>query len=470
MKTNQVRDRLQQSSSFIALLIQLLNVFVIVVSLLAVTKTYAVYKGHPIWNDDYLFLALLGGLLFQFLNHRNATSYTSYSVFKLVKNTYLNWFFCVLIIMSLSFFMKKSSDFSRVSIGLWFFLTPIFLLVLQYFFFVFFNLLGVKISKKIKIVILGAGDLGEAFLKTVKKNNWLNYEIVGFYDDKKKKSLNGVPILGNIQKALSDAKKSKWQRVFIALPLRYEKKINRIISILHEESPVLVDLIPDIFRYQLFNPEWNIFNNLPIISLHSAPIKGFNVFVKKVEDIAFSLVIMILISPLFLSIALLVKLTSKGPIFFVQNRFGINGKLIRVYKFRTMVHGVNHEIGEEVRKDDARVTWLGKILRKTSLDEIPQFINVLQGRMSVVGPRPHAKVLNDRCQKLVPSYMKRHFVPPGITGWAQVNGYRGEANTMEKMLKRTEYDLYYLNHWSLTFDLKIIALSFFKGFLNKNAY
>ena len=196
-----------------------------------------------------------------------------------------------------------------------------------------------------------------------------------------------------------------------------------------------------------------------------------NRLVKALEDRVLALLIIIGISPLLLLIALLVKCTSRGPIFFKQLRHGWDGHIIKIYKFRTMYQ--HYEEGGKVTQaslNDQRITPFGRFLRRTSLDELPQFINVLQGRMSIVGPRPHAVSHNEFYKDSIKAYMQRHKVKPGITGWAQINGWRGETETLEKMEKRVEYDLFYIEHWSLAFDLKIILLTFFQGFFNKNAY
>jgi putative colanic acid biosynthesis UDP-glucose lipid carrier transferase len=200
-------------------------------------------------------------------------------------------------------------------------------------------------------------------------------------------------------------------------------------------------------------------------------MRGMNRIIKAIEDRVIASIILLLISPILLIIAIGVKCSSRGSILFKQQRLGWDGCIIKVYKFRTMFE--HTEVAEQVTQatmNDKRITPLGKILRRTSLDELPQFINVLQGRMSIVGPRPHALAHNELYKDSIHTYMHRHHVKPGITGWAQVNGWRGETDTLTKMQKRIEYDLYYINNWSLGFDLKIIVLTLFHGFLNRNAY
>ncbi|MBL4608779.1 MAG: exopolysaccharide biosynthesis polyprenyl glycosylphosphotransferase [Pseudomonadales bacterium] len=208
------------------------------------------------------------------------------------------------------------------------------------------------------------------------------------------------------------------------------------------------------------------------LDLNCGGMDEVNLFVKKMEDLILSVVILLAISPLLLMISAGVKLTSRGPVLFKQQRNGIDGKKIKVYKFRTMYVGTDESVGfvEQAKKNDSRITPFGALLRRTSLDELPQFYNVLQGRMSVVGPRPHALSHNEHYKEVIASYMQRHKVKPGITGWAQVHGLRGETDTVDKMQRRVEYDLFYIENWSIWLDIKIVFLTMFKGFNNDNAY
>ncbi len=232
-----------------------------------------------------------------------------------------------------------------------------------------------------------------------------------------------------------------------------------------------IRLVPDIFGFQLLNYSMSEIAGIPVLDINASPMEGINRLIKAIEDRVLALVILVLISPLVLVIAIMVKLSSPGPVLFKQKRHGWDGKPINVYKFRTMV--VHEDVEGQVTqasKNDKRVTRIGAFLRRTSLDELPQFYNVLQGRMSIVGPRPHAMAHNELYKDQVEAYMQRHRVKPGITGWAQINGWRGETDTLDKMQRRVEYDLYYIENWSLWLDLKIIFLTIFKGFVHKNAY
>ena len=223
--------------------------------------------------------------------------------------------------------------------------------------------------------------------------------------------------------------------------------------------------------YEPTNPSWSELQkaqpiHLPPISLDTSIAKH----VKRAQDIIISCVALTLLSPLLVIIAIKIKLSSAGPVIFKQRRYGLCGKIINIYKFRSMNCQEDGAIVKQATPKDPRITPFGAFLRKTSLDELPQFFNVLQGRISVVGPRPHAIAHNEKYKKLIPQYMERHLVKPGITGWAQVNGWRGETNTLKKMEQRVYHDLYYIKNWSFWLDIKIIFLTLLKGFSDKNAY
>jgi putative colanic acid biosynthesis UDP-glucose lipid carrier transferase len=264
--------------------------------------------------------------------------------------------------------------------------------------------------------------------------------------------------------------KTKLDEIWIAMPLREEATILDVLHTLRHQT-MTVRYIPEISALRILSHDVSNILGMPMIDLRTSPMTGMNRVIKELEDRILALIFLLLASPFMVLIALGVKLSSPGPVLFKQKRHGWGGREINIYKFRTMY--VDHPTSEGVKqatRDDPRVTRIGRFLRRTSLDELPQLINVLQGRMSLVGPRPHAIEHNEFFKEKVDSYMQRHKVKPGITGWAQVNGLRGETDTLEKMQKRVEYDLYYIEHWSLWFDLKILALTFLHGFIHKNAY
>jgi putative colanic acid biosynthesis UDP-glucose lipid carrier transferase len=236
------------------------------------------------------------------------------------------------------------------------------------------------------------------------------------------------------------------------------------------DTTASIYFLPDIYIFDFMQARFEYIGNTPVVAMNESPFVGIDGVVKNISDFIIAFLVLMLLSPLMLGIALAVKLTSPGPIIFKQRRYGLNGEELIVYKFRSMTVIEDGAEVVQAKKDDQRFTSIGAFLRRTSLDELPQFINVLQGRMSIVGPRPHAVAHNELYRKLIKGYMLRHKARPGITGWAQVNGWRGETQTLEKMKARIEHDLYYLNNWSIWLDLWIILRTVLVVFRKDNAY
>jgi putative colanic acid biosysnthesis UDP-glucose lipid carrier transferase len=319
-----------------------------------------------------------------------------------------------------------------------------------------------------KILVYGAGKVGREIGEKLLEHPEIGFDIVTYFDDNPAlhgSTLNKATIAHPDQlMELSNEVHEIW----IALPFSADKRVQEVLYQTRHLTSV-IRYIPDIFHYRLLNHSVSEIAGIPIININGSPISYPKKIMKRTEDIVLSILILLLISPVMLLISLLIKITSKGPIFYKQKRNGWDGKPINVYKFRSMYYEANDTF-KQATKNDSRITPIGKFIRQTSIDELPQFFNVIQGRMSIVGPRPHAISMNEEFKDKVDQYMQRHKMKPGITGWAQVSGFRGETDTLEKMEKRIEYDLYYIENWSILFDLKIIVLTVFKGFLNKNAY
>ena len=257
--------------------------------------------------------------------------------------------------------------------------------------------------------------------------------------------------------------------IYIALPMGSQPRIINLLNQLRDTTASIY-FVPDIFMFDLIQARVDTLNGIPVVAVCETPYFGFNGFVKTISDYILATLALILLSPLMILIAIGVRASSPGPALFRQHRYGLDGKKIVIYKFRTMTVLEDGPKIRQATKVDERVTRIGQILRRTSLDELPQFINVLQGRMSVVGPRPHAVAHNEIYRKLIDGYMVRHKVKPGVTGWAQVSGLRGETDTVEKMERRVEYDLAYLRNWSLRLDLVIILKTILVLFGDKRAY
>lgn len=319
------------------------------------------------------------------------------------------------------------------------------------------------------VAVVGSMPAGINLLKGFLDEPWLGFIVKGIYDEQKHDDYGKVPYAGTLTQLIEDAKAGKLDRIYIALGMKDEAIIKEIVSQL-TDTTCSVLLIPDIFTFNILQSRTEEINGLPVVSLFDTPLNGINMILKRLEDIIFSSVILTLISPVLVIIAIAVKITSKGPVIFRQVRYGMDGKSIKVWKFRSMTVMENGIEVTQATKNDVRVTKVGRFLRRTSLDELPQFFNVLFGQMSVVGPRPHAIAHNEQYRRLIQGYMLRHKVKPGITGLAQVNGWRGETDTLEKMEKRIEFDLLYIRGWSVWLDLKIIFLTIFKGFVNNSAY
>ncbi|TCT91866.1 putative colanic acid biosynthesis UDP-glucose lipid carrier transferase [Gibbsiella quercinecans] len=320
-----------------------------------------------------------------------------------------------------------------------------------------------------KVAIVGTLPIGINLAKNFQDATWLGFDVKGIYSDSEIESREGIPYGGTLSKLVSQAKSGHIDRVYIAMPMSDEVKIKQLVTEL-TDTTCSVMLIPDVLTFNMLQSRVEEVNGVPVVSLFDTPMSGINMLLKRIEDIVLSLCILLFISPVLVIIALFVKFTSHGPIIFRQTRYGIDGKPIKVWKFRSMRVMENGDKVIQAKKVDLRVTPVGGFLRRTSLDELPQFFNVLKGDMSIVGPRPHAVVHNEQYRTLIKGYMLRHKMKPGITGWAQINGWRGETDTLEKMEKRVEYDLDYIRDWSIWLDLKIIFLTVFKGFINKSAY
>lgn len=306
-------------------------------------------------------------------------------------------------------------------------------------------------------VIVGANELGLKLADRIHHQRSLMTRVEAFFDDREgercEPSLRGV-IFGGIDDVAPYVAKHDIDLVYITLPMLNHPRVTDLVNSLRDTTTSIY-FVPDIFMFELIQLRLDNVNGIPAISVFETPISGINAVHKRVFDIVAATLVLLAIAPLMLAIAALVRLSSKGPIIFKQRRYGIDGDEILVYKFRSMTVCEDTDITQATR-NDARVTRIGAILRRTSLDELPQFFNVLQGTMSIVGPRPHAVAHNERYRKLINGYMWRHKVKPGITGWAQVNGYRGETETIEKMEGRVVYDIAYLKSWSLWLDLTII--------------
>ena len=319
------------------------------------------------------------------------------------------------------------------------------------------------------ILIAGAGNLGQDIARKAHTYTELGLNVLGFVDDdpqKQGKAIEGTLVLGTLNDIQRLIREKGVQQLFITLPMTAHNRTLEILSSLDQEC-VDVKFVPDLMQYMSLRVGIEELDGIPIVNLRETPIQGWNSVIKRGFDIVFSLLFLLVSAPPMLLLAVLIKLTSPGPVLYKQKRMGLDGHIFHMYKFRSMRIDAEKQTGPVwAKKKDSRRTRLGAFMRASSLDELPQFFNVLKGDMSLVGPRPERPPFVQKFREKIPKYMLRHKVKAGITGWAQINGWRGNTS----IEKRIEYDLYYIQNWSVWFDFKILVMSFWKGFINKHAY
>ena len=323
-----------------------------------------------------------------------------------------------------------------------------------------------------KVVIAGANRLGAKLGRNLEESPWLNMEVMGFFDDRDSGRLPedcARRLLGKLSWMRDYIARNSIDIVYITLPMTRHPRITELLQSL-KDSTASVYFVPDLTMCDLVQPRFDLVNGIPVVAVCESPFYGGRGIAKRLSDIAISAVAIALLSPVMLAVSAAIRLTSPGPVVFRQKRYGLDGKEIVVYKFRSMtVTEDGNKSYTQVTRNDARVTSVGSFIRATSLDELPQLFNVLEGTMSIVGPRPHAVAVNEQYRRLIPGYMLRHKVKPGITGWAQVNGFRG-GDDIGSMRSRIEHDLEYLQHWSLTLDLMIILKTAMVVWNDRHAY
>jgi putative colanic acid biosynthesis UDP-glucose lipid carrier transferase len=321
-------------------------------------------------------------------------------------------------------------------------------------------------------IIAGYNSSSLELARRLKNNPAMRLEVAGFFDDRSSERL-GMEADAKLVGSLSDlgdyVKQNRTDVIFIALPIRHVKRVMNLLDDLRDTTASIY-YVPDIFVFDLIQARSGEIHGIPVVAMCETPFYGYRGVTKRLTDICLSVVVLLLLLPLLLLVAIMVKVSSPGPIIFKQRRYGLDGREIAVYKFRTMRVTEDGPQIRQASKSDDRITRIGAILRRTSLDELPQLINVLQGRMSLVGPRPHAVAHNEEYRKLIKGYMVRHKVLPGITGLAQVNGCRGETSRLEEMEARVNFDLNYLRNWTPMLDIKIILLTVVKVFRDEKAY
>ncbi|OFI34259.1 undecaprenyl-phosphate glucose phosphotransferase [Alteromonas lipolytica] len=391
---------------------------------------------------------------------------------EMVFYTVCSWALTLFPLFVFLFFTKQTEYFSRVVLGLWMVSTAIMLCAWRALFRQFLISIRRKGYNTRSVGIIGLTKRGLDLAHEITTYPESGYKLRAVFDERAPERLDHkymAKLAGGIAEGVKMAQEGELEILFIALPLTNKERIENILKALGDTT-VDVHIVPDVFTFNLLHSRMGHVGEVQTISIYDSPMRGGYSIMKRMEDVFLALSILTVIAIPMTIIALGIKLTSPGPVLFKQDRYGMDGKKIKVWKFRSMKVMDNGAVVKQATKGDPRITPFGAFLRKTSLDELPQFFNVLQGTMSVVGPRPHAVSHNEEYRKKVAYYMLRHKMKPGITGWAQVNGWRGETDTVEKMEMRIKYDLEYIRNWSIWMDFKIVIFTIFKGFVGKNVY
>ena len=429
--------------------------------------------------DDQYFLAmavssLLVANVFHALNLYSIRSLSSAP--RQIGRVAVAWTGVLALLIAAAFVTKVSANFPRGWAILWYLWT------LGGFIAVRFVVSGViahwmqsgRLTRD--IVVVGAGPHGRRLIQHLREAGGTDYRIVGVFDDRAQREMEpveGVPVRGTVDDLIEYARKHHVDQIVVALPWAAELRVMGILKRLWE-LPVDIRLAPDMIGFRLAHCSYSELGNVPVLNVFDKPLSEDKLLLKRIEDIALSLLLLLAFSPVMVATAIAIKLDSRGPILFRQTRYGFNNQRIQVWKFRSMYADDCRDIAPvQVGRDDPRITRVGRFIRRTSIDELPQLLNVLGGTMSLVGPRPHpidTKAGDMLFEEAVAEYAARHRVKPGLTGWAQVNGWRGETDTIEKIRRRVDHDLYYIENWSLVLDIKIVLLTIVTVLRGKNAY
>lgn len=435
------------------------------------------FGPHLFWQYT---LAIAGTSLLTILLYELGDLYQVPALLKPLSNSarlLFLWAGAFALLAVAGFFLKISSDFSRLMFGTWFSLGFMLVFTLRLVTAQLIRRWARNGAMERRAVIVGGGQAAETLIRALEQQPYNDIRICGIFDDRDDRRsppiVAGYPKLGNISELIEFARIARIDMLIVSLPVSAEK---RVLSLLKKLWVLPVDIRLSAHSTQLqFRPRsYSYIGSVPMLDIFDRPINDWDSVAKRAFDIVFSLIGIIVFSPIMLATAIAIKLDSKGPVLFKQKRHGFNNEVIEVYKFRSMYADQSDPTAKKtVTKNDPRVTRVGRFIRKTSIDELPQFFNSLLGNLSLVGPRPHAIAAqshNMLYNEVVDGYFARHRVKPGVTGWAQINGWRGEMDTDEKIRKRTEYDLDYIENWSLWFDLRILFLTPIRLLNTENAY
>jgi putative colanic acid biosynthesis UDP-glucose lipid carrier transferase len=422
----------------------------------------------------FVVLAILSGMLSLLLPRGQPPdpSQLVKSTLPLAIRVVVRWMVIVAILLAIGFVTKYSVDFSRRVVLTWAVATPAVLILVSLCLHELTRRLLYNPSTVRRVAFAGCNEVSLSLAQRIGGSGAMGMHVEGFFDDRSAQRLGleaPARLLGTLPDVVSFVKRNQIDVVFVALPVSH---IRRVVQLLDElrDTTASVYYVPDIFAIDLIQARSGELFGIPVVALCETPFYGYRGVVKRIIDIALALTVLVVALPLLLALAALVRLSSPGPVIFKQRRYGLDGCEIMVYKFRTMNVIEDGPNIIQASKADPRITAVGRFMRRYSLDELPQLVNVLQGHMSLVGPRPHAVAHNEEYRKLIKGYMLRHKVPPGITGLAQVNGCRGETSRVEDMQARIDYDLEYLRHWSPLLDFKILFWTAVRLLRDEKAY
>ncbi|MGV3482958.1 MAG: undecaprenyl-phosphate glucose phosphotransferase [Planctomycetaceae bacterium] len=433
------------------------------------------YAEKRTLDDSMLLMGLVSTIVFLIVGRYAGLHRQSHidNVDDEISSIVWTWFLTILVLSLLAFATRSSELYSRAVMLAWILLTPALIGVCRMAIRIVQHGLHRRGIGVRRVAIAGLNDLGRQTEMILNGDTGLGWQVVGFYDDRpvdvSDDATDGDELIGNWGQMVADARSGKIDTVLITLPMRAEERIRVVLDQL-SDSTASVYVIPDFFVFELLHSSWKSVGGLPAVSIFENPLSGIDGLSKRITDVVLAGFGLLVVSIPMLVIALAIKWTSPGPVFFRQRRYGLDGREILVWKFRSMRTCDNGAVVKQATRDDPRITPLGSILRKTSLDELPQLFNVLEGSMSLVGPRPHASAHNEQYRTLIRGYMLRHKVKPGITGLAQVNGCRGETDTIDKMQRRVELDHEYIRGWSLWLDLRILLRTLAIAWRQPEAY
>ena len=459
---------IRQHTNSLALLFRVFDAAIIISALVYTAHLFSLSLDTHLLN-----VGLISVISFWLIAESNKLyrSWRSIRFIKQIIATSWIWLTCIVIMMTIVFFVRSADIFPRDAAGFWFAITWFLLIAWRFVYRRGLYILRSHNYNTRTAIIIGTSESAQSLANEFKYNLRHGIKLLGFFDDRNPARLDpNILIEGHVNDALELAKASKVDNIYIALPLNAEQRTQEILT-KFSDTTANVYLIPNFFVYNLLYSRWLEVGNVLTLSVYDSPHHSVNGWLKRMEDLILSSILILILAIPLLFVAIAIKATSRGPVIFKQYRYGLDGKQFKVFKFRSMTTTDNGPVVQQAKQNDARVTPLGKFLRRTSIDELPQIFNVFGGTMSLVGPRPHAVAHNEEYRKLIKGYMLRHKVKPGITGWAQINGFRGETDTIDKMKGRIEYDLDYIHRWSLWLDIKILFLTLYRTRqISTNAY